>query len=85
MSFKKSLALGACVLSLFGGIGAAKATTAKAAVAIIAACMGPKNQIMSNAKAIYRKQGYNPNNVDWNRAISVAEKLDRQEGLGCFK
>lgn len=64
---------------------------ANASLTIIASCtwyrMGkiPKNQIISTSKTLYRKQYGNPNNIDWSNAISIAEKLDKQKNLGCFK
>lgn len=64
---------------------------ANAAIMIISACtwsqMGriPRSQIMSFAKQQYQAKYGNSRRVDWNNAISIAEKLDKQKGLGCFK
>jgi hypothetical protein len=64
---------------------------ANAAIMIIAACtwsqMGKisRGSIMSFAKKQYANKYGNPGAVDWNNAITVAEKLDKQKGLGCFK
>jgi hypothetical protein len=63
---------------------------ARAAILINSSClwwqMGKisKGQIISFAKAQYRKQYGDPNKIDWNTAISIAEKVDKQKGLGCF-
>ena len=62
----------------------------KAAVSIIGACTGwqtgivERSNIMDAAKQIYAKQGFDPNNVDWARAVEVARELDKQQGLGCI-
>ena len=64
---------------------------ANAAAMIAASCMWWQvgkikgSQIMSFAKEQYRKEYGNPNNVNWNTAIAIAEKVDKQEGLGCFQ
>jgi len=64
---------------------------ANAAIIIISACtwaqMGriPRGNIMSFSKQMYEKKYGNARSVDWNNAIKVAEKLDKKEGLGCFK
>jgi hypothetical protein len=63
---------------------------ARAAILINSSClwwqMGKisKGQIISFAKSQYRKQYGDPNKIDWNTAISIAEKVDKQKGLGCF-
>ena len=63
---------------------------AKAAVSILGACtfsqMGviPRSKIIDTAKAAYKKEYGNPNKIDWDRAISVAEKLDKKTNHGCF-
>jgi hypothetical protein len=65
------------------------AREAKASIAIIAACTGwqsgvvRRSDIMDTAKAIYEKQGFNANSVDWLRAIQIAKSLDAAKGLGC--
>ena len=62
-----------------------------AAAMIAASCMWwqvgkiQRSQIMSFAKEQYRKEYGNPNNVNWNTAIAIAEKVDKQKGLGCFQ
>ena len=62
----------------------------KAAVSIIGACTGwqagivERSNIMDTAKQIYEKQGFDPNTVDWARAIEIARKLDKQQALGCI-
>ena len=64
---------------------------ANAAVMIAASCMWwqvgkiQRSQIMSFAKEQYRKEYGNPNNVNWNTAIAIAEKVDKQKGMGCFQ
>ena len=64
---------------------------ANAAIMIIAACtwsqMGKisRGNIMSFAKQQYANKYGNPGAVDWSNAITVAEKLDKQKGLGCFR
>ena len=63
----------------------------RAASLVLAACaysgMGkmPKSNIMSFAKQQYSKKYGNPANVDWNNAITIAEDMDKQQGVGCFK
>ena len=44
-----------------------------------------RGNIMSFAKQQYANKYGNPSAVDWNNAITVAEKLDKQKGLGCFR
>jgi hypothetical protein len=62
-----------------------------AAVMIISACtwsqMGkiPRSKIMSFARQQYSQKYGNPDRIDWNNAITVAQKLDKQQGLGCFR
>lgn len=64
---------------------------AQASLTIAAACTGWKlgtvqrSQIMDMAKEIFSRRGYDPESVDWNRAIRVAVELDRKEGLGCLE
>ena len=64
---------------------------AHAAMMIAASCMWwqagkiQKNQIMSFAKAQYRKEYGNPNSVNWSTALTIAEKVDKQKGYGCFQ
>lgn len=64
---------------------------ANGAMMISASCMWwqtgkiPKGQIMSFAKEQYRKNYGDPNKVDWNSAIYIAQEVDRRKGLGCFK
>lgn len=64
---------------------------ANAAMMIAASCMWwqvgkiQRSQIMSFAKEQFRKKYGNPNNVNWNTAITIAEKVDMQKGLGCFQ
>ena len=63
---------------------------ANAAISILGACtfsqMGviPRSKIMDTAKVTYKKQHGNPNKIDWNKAISIAEKLDKKTNHGCF-
>ena len=63
---------------------------ADAALMVIAACtwsqMGqiPRSQIMDFAKKQYRAKHGNPSKVDWNGAISIADKIDKQKNLGCL-
>jgi len=63
---------------------------AKAATSILGACtfsqMGviPRSEIMDTAKIAYKKNYGNPNRIDWNKAISIAEKLDKKTNHGCF-
>lgn len=62
-----------------------------AAIMIISACtwsqMGriPRSKIMSFAKQQYAAKYGSSSGIDWNNAITVAEKLDKQQGLGCFR
>lgn len=62
-----------------------------AAIMIISACtwsqMGriPRSSIMSFAKKQYEAKYGGASSIDWNNAITVAEKLDKKEGLGCFR
>ena len=62
----------------------------KAAVSIIGACTGwqtgivERSNIMDTAKQIYAKQGFDPNTVDWARAIEIARTIDKQQGLDCI-
>jgi hypothetical protein len=64
---------------------------ANAAITIIAACkwsqMGkiPRSRIMSFAQQQYAAQYGSSSGIDWNNAISIAQKLDKKEGIGCFK
>lgn len=64
---------------------------ARAAMMISASCMWwqmgkiQRSQIMSFAKEQYRKKYGNPNNVNWSTAIAIAEKVDKEKGLGCFR
>ena len=64
---------------------------ANAAIMIISACtwsqMGkiPRSNIMSFAKQQYQAKYGSSSGIDWNNAISIAEKLDKQKDLGCFK
>jgi hypothetical protein len=64
---------------------------ARAAMMISASCMWwqmgkiQRSQIMSFAKEQYRKKYGNPNNVNWSTAITIAEQVDKQKGLGCFR
>lgn len=63
---------------------------ANASLMIIAACtwsqMGriSRGQIMSFAQQQYAEKHGNPDNVDWSRAITIAEKLEKNEKLGCL-
>jgi hypothetical protein len=63
---------------------------ANASLMIIAACtwsqMGriSRGQIMSFAQQQYAQKHGNPDNVDWSRAITIAEQLDKREKLGCL-
>ncbi len=62
----------------------------KAAVSIIGACTGwqagivERSNIMDTAKEIHAKQGFDPNIVDWARAIEIARTIDKQQGLDCI-
>ena len=62
----------------------------KAATSIIGACTGwqlgivERSNIMDYAKQVYAKQGFDPNTVDWARAIEIARKIDKQQGLDCI-
>lgn len=62
-----------------------------AAIMIISACtwaqMGriPRSNIMSFAKKQYEAKYGGASSIDWSNAITVAEKLDKKEGLGCFR
>ena len=62
----------------------------KAATSIIGACTGwqlgivERSNIMDYAKQIYEKQGFDPNIVDWARAIEIARTIDKQQGLDCI-
>jgi hypothetical protein len=64
---------------------------ADAALAITAACGSwqigaiQRAEIMGTAKLLYAQKGNDPGSVDWSRAIDVAVKLDKQEGLGCLE
>jgi hypothetical protein len=64
---------------------------ANAAITIIAACkwaqMGkiPRSKIMPTAQQAYAAKYGSPSSIDWSNAISIAEKLDKKEGIGCFK
>ena len=63
---------------------------ADAAIMVIAACtwyqMGqiPRSQIMDFAKKTYRSKYGDPSKVNWSGAITIAEKIDKKEGLGCL-
>ena len=67
------------------------ALVAKASLSIISACTGwqmgiiQRGAIMDSAKGIFRKQGFDPESVDWSRAIEVAKNLDKEKNLGCIK
>ena len=62
----------------------------KAATFIIGACTGwqlgivERSNIMDYAKQVYAKQGFDPNTVDWARAIEIARTIDKQQGLDCI-
>jgi len=62
----------------------------KAATSIIGACTGwqlgivERSNIMDYAKQVYAKQGFDPNTVDWARAIEIARTIDKQQGLDCI-
>jgi hypothetical protein len=64
---------------------------AKASLAIISSCAGwqmgiiQRGAIMDSAKGIFQKQGFDPESVDWSRAIEVAKQLDKEKNLGCIK
>ena len=64
---------------------------ANAALMIISACkwsqMGkiPTSNIMSFAKQQYQSKYGSSSNIDWNDAISIAQTLDKQKGIGCFR
>jgi len=64
---------------------------ANGAMMISASCMWwqagkvSKGQIMSFAKEQYSKRYGNPNKVDWNSAIYIAQEVDKRKGLGCFR
>jgi hypothetical protein len=91
---KSLIRLGFAILLAFSPINAfaynSKAQ-ANAAIMIISACtwsqMGriPRSKIMSFAKQQYQAKYGSASGIDWNNAITIAEKLDRQEGLGCFR
>ena len=63
---------------------------ADAAIMVIAACtwyqLGqiPRSQIMNFAKEQYRAKHGNPAKVNWSGAISIADKIDKKEKLGCL-
>ena len=63
---------------------------ANAAVMIVSACkwwqMGKisRSNIMSTAKDGYNQKYGNANKVDWNNALTIAQKLDKQQGIGCI-
>ena len=63
---------------------------ANAAIMIVSACkwwqMGkiPRNSIMSLAKEGYNEKYGNANNVDWDNALTIAQKLDKQKDIGCI-
>lgn len=63
---------------------------ANAAITIIAACkwaqLGkiPRSKIMPTAQQAYAAKYGSSSSIDWNNAISIAEKLDKKEGIGCF-
>ena len=40
---------------------------------------------MSFAKETYKQKYGNPNSIDWNNAITVAQKLDKVKNHGCFR
>lgn len=62
-----------------------------AAIMILAACtwsqLGqiPRSKIIETAKMGYQKTHGSTRKVDWDKAISLAEKLDKVENHGCFK
>lgn len=64
---------------------------ANAAITIIAACkwaqMGkiPRSRIMPTAQQAYATKYGSSSSIDWSNAISIAEKLDKKESIGCFK
>ena len=39
---------------------------------------------MNFAQKQYRKKHGDPSQADWQRAISIAEKIDKKERLGCL-
>ena len=63
---------------------------ANAAMMITAACtwwqLGQisRGQIMSFAQQQYREKYGSDRNINWNTAINIANKLDKQKGLGCM-
>ena len=63
---------------------------ANAAIMITSACMWwqmgqiPKGQIMSLAQKQYREKYGSDRNINWDVAIDIAKKLDREKGLGCI-
>jgi len=63
---------------------------ADGAIMVIAACtwyqLGqiPRSQIMNFAKEQYRTKHGNPAKVNWSGAISIAEKIDKKQKLGCL-
>jgi len=64
---------------------------ANAAIMILSACtwsqMGriPRSKIMSFAKQQYAAKYGSASGIDWNKAITIAEKTDKIEGVGCFR
>ena len=63
---------------------------ANGAIMVITACtwyqIGQINrsQIMDFAKKTYRSKYGDPSKVNWSGAITIAEKIDKKEGLGCL-
>jgi hypothetical protein len=48
--------------------------------------IAPLNALAYNAQAQANAAKYgSPSSIDWSNAISIAEKLDKKEGIGCFK
>jgi hypothetical protein len=45
----------------------------------------PRSRIMSTAQQGYAAKYGSSSGIDWNNAVSIAEKLDKKEGIGCFK
>ena len=39
---------------------------------------------MDFAKKTYRSKYGDPSKVNWSGAITIAEKIDKKEGLGCL-
>jgi ABC-type dipeptide/oligopeptide/nickel transport system permease subunit len=83
--------LGVAAIISLSPLNAFASAQGNAAIMIIAACtwakMGriPRSNIMSFAKKQYEAKFGGANSIDWSNAITVAEKLDKKEGLGCFR